>query len=278
MSSWRIFQEAGIPWAYYNKMLMDSPQPITFETGNGPVECKKSVGVESPILGRSEFYALNDSPFAACMGGLVLEKDLPFIWRKPGLPWFCTDSSKLTIHCDEKYRRYADRVEENVPIFAEEFKLVKLDQTGIGDKVKGNPARPDKGVEPLSAVGRSTVDDDETPLSSLSKKKTKDKKSVSFNLEEETSGEAKSSAEVSTPVEPNADPLLSVEDVRCGESLAPSEGKDSSIVTRSMRKSDLIAEAKSLAHLASHYPDNPYSDTCNTANMRQQRFARKTDN
>ena len=45
---------------------------------------------------------------------------------------------------------------------------------------------------------------------------------------------------------------------------------------RSMSKKDLMAEAKSPAHLVSHHPHNPYCETCILAHLRQSRFHRST--
>ena len=66
---------------------------------------------------------LENSPIAISMGLKVTEQEFPSIWKAPDKPYHCTDASKLKITCPYKYRWYADRVENNVPIFKEKVTL-----------------------------------------------------------------------------------------------------------------------------------------------------------
>ena len=52
---------------------------------------------------------------------------------------------------------------------------------------------------------------------------------------------------------------------------------DATITLRRMSKSALLAELPSPKHKASHFPHNPYCETCRIANMRQKTFHRRTE-
>ena len=88
--------------------------------------------------------------------------------------------------------------------------------------------------------------------------------------------EEEGEAEV-VPLEDSEDPtqVITVEDVLCEECLAPTEPTDDTIGYRSMSREALQKEARSLRHMASHFPHNPYCWVCIQANMRQRRFAKK---
>eukprot|EP00973_Karenia_brevis_P009846 1331614-Karenia_brevis.AAC.1 len=94
---------------------------MIFETGGGEVTADKSVRMEAPILGERQAYQMEDSPFCV-LSGMVVADGMPRIWI-PGLkPFYVTDRTKLKVFCPEKYRRYANRVEDNIPIFTETIK------------------------------------------------------------------------------------------------------------------------------------------------------------
>ena len=83
------------------------------------------------------------------------ENAKPYIHVNGSLPWYCTDASKLRVICPLKYRQYADRIEENVPIFRETVRL--------GDHVAGDGGHRVKGIPGVSlavedAPGAEDVD------------------------------------------------------------------------------------------------------------------------
>ena len=90
----------------------------------------KSFGLSSPALGTAEAYLLEDCPVAISMGKTVMGRNMPFIWVHPDLPYHCTGPSQLKITCPRKHRRYADRVEENTPIWKETVKLSCYNKAG----------------------------------------------------------------------------------------------------------------------------------------------------
>ena len=79
------------------------------------------------------------------------------MWIPDSLPFHVTDASKLQIICPLKYRVYADRVEEYVPIFKERVKLGKTTRSkGVPNflNIPALPAIQDEGAcAPSGAAG-----------------------------------------------------------------------------------------------------------------------------
>ena len=120
IASLRALKEQGIPNRFLDNIKQPASQCVQFDTGGGLKTCDTSIGIGSLLLGKSsELYCLSDCPTAMCQGMIVNTRRMPYIWQPGCLPWHCTDISKLKIFCPEKFRFYADRVEDNVPIFKE---------------------------------------------------------------------------------------------------------------------------------------------------------------
>ena len=66
--------------------------------------------------------------------------------------------------------------------------------------------------------------------------------------------------------------LITVLDLPCD--FDPVEEGDRTLYLRTKPRKWLIAEAQSFRHKASHYPHNPFCETCMRAHMRQQSFKR----
>ena len=107
----------GIPQSFITSIRMKSSQPMLFECGGGDVPVDDSITVRGDLLGTTEGYLLKEGPIAVSQGDIV-GRGYPYVWTTGSLPWHCTDPSKLTIVCPLKYRRYADKVVENVPYFS----------------------------------------------------------------------------------------------------------------------------------------------------------------
>eukprot|EP00973_Karenia_brevis_P008175 1106547-Karenia_brevis.AAC.1 len=58
-------------------------------------------------------------PICVPQGGIVEQNKMPFIRVHGMFPFHVTDPTKLRVYCPEKYRMYAKRDEDNVPIFSE---------------------------------------------------------------------------------------------------------------------------------------------------------------
>ena len=96
-------------------------EPMLFDTGGGEVAANQTLMCSGGTPGLSEMYRLPESPFAVSCGIVVEEKKQPFIWIPNHLPFHCTDMSKLKVICPTKFRRYANHLEHNVPIFREKL-------------------------------------------------------------------------------------------------------------------------------------------------------------
>ena len=55
--------------------------------------------------------------------GKIVASGMPHIWITNELPYHVTDRSKLQVICPLKYRIYADRVDDHVPIFKENVRF-----------------------------------------------------------------------------------------------------------------------------------------------------------
>ena len=105
---------------------------------------------ESNLFGQREAYYLKDAPFCVPQGIIVEEQFMPYVYIPGLLPFHVTDCSKLKVTCPEKYRKYADRVDDYIPIFKENLRISVNQKTG---RSKIAPARSKAGgVEVLPDV------------------------------------------------------------------------------------------------------------------------------
>ena len=79
------------------------------------------------------------------MGDIVQKHKMAFIWIPGLLPFHITNISNLKMSCPQKFRKYASRVEENVPIFEEEFTISNFeDLSHAHAPVRSAPEIPDE--------------------------------------------------------------------------------------------------------------------------------------
>ena len=102
---------------------------------------QKSMGMTSSLMGHRECYNPKDSPFAVSMGETVEHRGMPFIWLPGQMPFHVTDASKLLVKCPMKYRKMADRLMHNVPMFKEEVTLTPFNETEAVTSYPLMPAR-----------------------------------------------------------------------------------------------------------------------------------------
>ena len=112
----------GFPKSVIDANVGTASQNMQFECGGGDINSSKSIGLTGPNIGQTEGYVLDKAPFAASMGEIVAS-GRPLIWITGQKPFHVNDQSKLKIICPLKNRQYADRVEENVPIFKEDITI-----------------------------------------------------------------------------------------------------------------------------------------------------------
>ena len=97
---------------------------VTFETCNGNVMIDEAIVLRSPLVGPyKQAYLLEDSPLALSLGESVTQDGRGFIWLPGTLPYIITDASHVRVACPAKFRIYADRIEENIPIFKDTVRL-----------------------------------------------------------------------------------------------------------------------------------------------------------
>ena len=125
----RALKEIGINPTLWKEFLTQSRNPMLFETGNGQIKAGLSLAITSQLLGRTEGYHLDDAPLCMPMGEIVQRQKMAFIWIPGLLPFHVTNLKKLKITVPQKFRKYALRVEGNVPIFEEEFTISFFEDT-----------------------------------------------------------------------------------------------------------------------------------------------------
>ena len=162
----RALEEQGVPSAIINKFARLSTTPTTFETGGGVVLAKDSIGMTSFGMGTCEAYLLPDSPFAKSMGQSVEDDRKPFIWLPGQLPFHVTNAKHQNISCPMKFRAYADRVEDYVPIWKEQVTFHSVEQQKACANIFALPAQ-DSGVvydrPPDTSSGSSGTTDPAMP-------------------------------------------------------------------------------------------------------------------
>jgi len=128
IASLKEFGRQGIKSSEVAPFVGKASSETTFYTGGGVKVCNQSIGVQSDMLGSHEINMLQDSPCALSMGNHV-GRGHTFVWpdTEPK-PFFVTHPKKCTIICPYKYRNYADRVENGVPIWRDKVVFFKLQQ------------------------------------------------------------------------------------------------------------------------------------------------------
>ena len=101
------------------------------------------------------------SPSAVALGQTVEELDRPFIWQPGQKPYHVMDASRLKVSGPLRYRLYADRVENNVPISKEKFTMHPFNSTAAAPQfLQAMPPRCDRpraGTEHLEEEITMTV-------------------------------------------------------------------------------------------------------------------------
>ena len=235
----KALADQGVPMTLVNKCLATPSQTLSFNTGGGTRGAQKSMGMTSSLMGHRECYNLKDSPFAVSMGETVEHRGMPFIWLPGQMPFHVTDASKLSVKCPMKYRKMADRVMHNVPMFKEEVTLTPFNET---EAVTSYPLMPARSG-PAPPVLQADAPDSGTAASS----------SAADPVMPEHIGATPRESPVARPLPP---PDMSVPEVPLDDEDDP-PGPDDLVGVRSMSEAALHAEAKSLKHQVSHFPHNP---------------------
>ena len=119
----RALQEQDVSAKKWMRMRTKSKRPMIFDTGGGEVTADLSLLCASNLFGQREAYYLKDAPFCVPQGIIVEEQFMPYEYIPGLLPFHVTDCSALKVICPEKYRKYADRDDEYIPIFKENLRI-----------------------------------------------------------------------------------------------------------------------------------------------------------
>ena len=120
LGSERAFVQQGIPKEKFYEHISDI-HPTKFETGNGTFTSDTCVDLPGESFGQAKFNVMNDCPLVRSLGKVV-SSGKPFVWMPGEMPFFANSSDDVQIAADESQFLYAQRVEDFVPIFRENFK------------------------------------------------------------------------------------------------------------------------------------------------------------
>ena len=142
----------GIPSGLIKDNTTITEFPIDFATGGGARRGDQTIGYEGDVFGHTNAYLLpKGCPLVRSLGEIVNQQDRPFIWLPGELPFFATSSDLLQIACSHDNRIVAHRIEENVPIFRENIKIVPgMPSEAKGSKIEAHDSavpslEPDEG-------------------------------------------------------------------------------------------------------------------------------------
>ena len=121
--SMRALKDQGVPASAVTKHLGPASESICFDTGGGFQDSAKTLGMSSNLLSLTEGYQLDESPLAVSLGQTVEQRKMPYLWIPGNLPFHVTNANKLKFSCPLKFRKYAERVDNFVPIFKENITL-----------------------------------------------------------------------------------------------------------------------------------------------------------
>ena len=122
-----------MPGTLFDKATRPASQHITFETGGGEQPSAKSVSISGGLIHGQEAYVLPHCPFAVSLGDLINRQNYAFVWMPGALPFLVNNTNRLSVKCPLKNRLYADRIEDNVPIFS--------DSLAFGPKAQAEAAK-----------------------------------------------------------------------------------------------------------------------------------------
>ena len=140
-------EAGGIPSGLIKDNTTTTEFPIDFATGGGARRGDQTIGYEGDVFGHTNAYLLpKGCPLVRSLGEIVNQQNRPFIWLPGELPFFVNSVDLLQIACSHEDRIVAHRVEENVPIFRENIKIVP----GMPGEAKGSKIdTPDSAVSIL---------------------------------------------------------------------------------------------------------------------------------
>lgn len=79
--------------------------------------------LEGSSFGKASYHVMNDCPLVRALGKIVQDDGKPFIWVPGELPSFGKSKDALQVAAGKSQVIHANRVEDGVPIFAEDVNV-----------------------------------------------------------------------------------------------------------------------------------------------------------
>ena len=155
----------GIPENLVYSCLSSAPA-IKFETGNGVTNSTECFNFHGSNFGAYEHRILDSCPIARSLGEIV-SSGRPFVWMPGELPYFAENGKSLRVKCSGN-KIFADRIEENVPIFKESIQIPEDTSRAMQSVSISTPHALAAGEHEVAAVSDADSEDaGEEPLSRM---------------------------------------------------------------------------------------------------------------
>ena len=120
IGSLRALQDQGLSKDMVVPWMKALKSPVRFATGGGPQLSTEELRVYTKELGDFHIHLLESCPMALSIGRQV-SRGRTFIWQHGQKPYIALDHRRCRVWCPSENRWYANRVQNNVPIFAVDY-------------------------------------------------------------------------------------------------------------------------------------------------------------
>ena len=117
IGSLRALQDQGLSKDMVVPWMKALKSPVRFATGGGPQLSTEELRVYTKELGDFHIHLLESCPMALSIGRQV-SRGRTFIWQHGQKPYIALDHRRCRVWCPSENRWYANRVQNNVPIFS----------------------------------------------------------------------------------------------------------------------------------------------------------------
>ena len=107
----------GVPIKFIKSVTGKLDKKLEFATAKGEVTQGSGTLVTCAPFGTLEAYMLKNAPIAAPQALITDIYGKPYVHLPHEKPFYVMDPSRIRIMCPEKFRYYADRIEDNCPMF-----------------------------------------------------------------------------------------------------------------------------------------------------------------
>lgn len=121
IGSLRALADQGVDREVLEPWIRALDDPVRFSTGGGPQLSTEALKLYCKELGELNLHLLSNCPMALSIGKQVA-RGRTFIWQHGQKPYIALNHRRCRVWCPADNRHYAQRVQNNVPIFAVEDK------------------------------------------------------------------------------------------------------------------------------------------------------------